>query len=230
MCIVAEQELLRVLRGFFRASAIQHWQVEPSQNIATFIMSERSAQLAELQGMGFHPAACARALQVTNNSLNRAIDWLLSNPDEAAAAASGAAPQLTIFSMGFDESLARRALEQAGGNEQRAITMILNGEVRESPSREPSPPPTLLPPAALQPAAQHTGEFRRTSARPPVRVGLDGSILGEIERYCGAPGDTGRFDGMSCAHGAVIQGDHWSCESPLPQTLKQSASHHQPSF
>ncbi len=31
--------------------------------------------------MGFHPAACERALQLTNGSLDRAIDWLLSNLD-----------------------------------------------------------------------------------------------------------------------------------------------------
>lgn len=41
-------------------------------------MSERSAQIAKLRGMGFHPSACQRALQVTNGSLDRAIDWLLS--------------------------------------------------------------------------------------------------------------------------------------------------------
>jgi uncharacterized UBP type Zn finger protein len=104
-------------------------------------MSDRSAQLAELQGMGFHAAACERALQVTNNSLHRAIDWLLSNPDEVAAAASGSPSPLAIFSMGFDESIVRRALQQAVGDEQRAVALILNGEVRESPSRDASPPP-----------------------------------------------------------------------------------------
>ena len=31
--------------------------------------------------MGFHPAACEHALQLTNGSLDRAIDWLLSNLD-----------------------------------------------------------------------------------------------------------------------------------------------------
>ena len=86
-------------------------------------------QLAELQAMGFHPSACHHALQLTNHSLHRAIDWLLSNPDEAAAAASGAPAQPGIFSMGFDEAVARRAMAQAGGDEARAVAMILNGEV-----------------------------------------------------------------------------------------------------
>jgi uncharacterized UBP type Zn finger protein len=101
-------------------------------------------RIAELQSMGFHPAACSRALQLTNNSLSRAIDWLLSNPDEAAAAASGAPFSAGIMSMGFDLPLVRQALEQTGGDEQRAITLILNGQVvREGASRESSPPPLL---------------------------------------------------------------------------------------
>ena len=185
-------------------------------------MSERSAQLAELQGMGFHPAACERALQLTNNSLHRAIDWLLSNPDEAAAAASGAPPQLTIFTMGFEESIVRRALEQAGGDEQRAIALILNGEVRESPSREPSPPPPR--PVSQQPLTEHTGEFRRTSERPPVRVGLDGSVRGEIDTYCSSTSGHGTL----CAHAGVgtIQSDHWSCNPPPPHSTLLLPSPH----
>jgi hypothetical protein len=50
--------------------------------------------------------------------------------------------------MGFDLPLVRQALEQTGGDEQRAITLILNGEVvLEGASRESSPPPPRpLPP------------------------------------------------------------------------------------
>ena len=92
-------------------------------------MSERSAHLGDLQCMGFPPAACERALQLTNNSLDRAIDWLLSNPAEAAAVASGSDSYTNIFSIGFEESLVRRALEQAGGYEDLAISLILNSEV-----------------------------------------------------------------------------------------------------
>jgi hypothetical protein len=173
-------------------------------------MSERSAQLAELQGMGFPLAACERALQLTNNSLDRAVDWLLSNPAEAAAAASGSDSQLNILSMGFEESLVRRALEQAGGDQERAIALILNSEVRESPSREPSPAPSRPGPAVPQAFVEHTGEFRRSSARPPVRVGLDGSVLGEIQHYCSSQSER---EGMLCTHqSGGIRSDHWSCK------------------
>ncbi len=179
-------------------------------------MSERSAHLAELQGMGFLPAACERALQLTNNSLDRAIDWLLSNPAGAASVASASDSQSTIFSMGFEESLVRRALEQAGGNEERAVALILSSQVRESPSREPSPAPSRPGPSAPQPFVEHTGEFRRSSARPPVRVGRDGSVLGEIEHYCSTQSVRER-EGMPCTHQSLgsIRSDHWSCKHSL---------------
>ena len=118
--------------------------------------------------MGFHAAACERALQVNNNSLHRAIEWLLSNPDQVAAAASG-----SIFSMGFDECIVRRALQQAVGDEQRAVNLILNGEVRESPAatgRDASPPPPRSVAAAQQPPAEHSGEFTITTAMDSPKV------------------------------------------------------------
>jgi hypothetical protein len=139
-------------------------------------MSQRSAHLAELASMGFSPAASQRALQETNNSIHRAIDWLLSHPDEAAAA--------------------------------------------ESDSREPSPPPTRPAAASAQAFLQHSGEYRRTSARPAVRVGLDGIIIACIEHYCSSEQ---RPEGTRCMHSGVIQSDHWSCKC-----LPSSHRHHLP--
>ena len=78
---------------------------------------------------GFPEAACERALTATNGDANRALDWLLANPAEAAAVGSPARP--VIFSLGFDEALVQRALIQAGDNEERAVNLLLNGEVHD---------------------------------------------------------------------------------------------------
>ena len=108
-------------------------------------------------------AACARALQLTNNSLNRAVDWLLSNPDEAAAAlelesreSSSREPSppptrpavqsdrpaptgdaRSIFSMGFPIDQVRRALRRSLGSEALAIELLLSGDAISD--TEPTP-------------------------------------------------------------------------------------------
>ena len=46
-----------------------------------------TAHIEQLQRMGFDPTACARALQLTDNSLTRAIDLLLSNVDQPSGSA-----------------------------------------------------------------------------------------------------------------------------------------------
>ena len=122
-----------------------------------------AAHISELQSMGFHPAACARALQLTNNSLNRAVDWLLSNPDEAAAAlelesreSSSREPSppptrpavqsdrpaptgdaRAIFSMGFPIDQVRRALSRSHDSEALAIDLLLSGDAISD--TEPTP-------------------------------------------------------------------------------------------
>ena len=78
---------------------------------------------------GFPDAACERALTATNGDANRALDWLLANPVEAAAVGLPARP--VIFTLGFDEALVQRALMQAGGNEERAVNLLLNDEVHD---------------------------------------------------------------------------------------------------
>jgi hypothetical protein len=119
-------------------------------------MSDNSAAIAELQGMGFDPAACALALQLNENSLHRAIDHLLSMPeaqsggflsasDEQQSSPREPSPppprpatvhrpppigdERQIFSMGFDVEQVRLALRHTRDNEARAIELLLSGPV-----------------------------------------------------------------------------------------------------
>ncbi len=46
-----------------------------------------------------------------------------------AAFASAAEARAVIYTMGFDHDMVQHALAQAGGNEQLAINLILDGEV-----------------------------------------------------------------------------------------------------
>jgi hypothetical protein len=48
---------------------------------------------------------------------------------EFTSAADAPAARAVIYSMGFDHDMVQHALAQAGGNEQLAINLILNGEV-----------------------------------------------------------------------------------------------------
>jgi hypothetical protein len=48
---------------------------------------------------------------------------------EFASSAGAPAARAVIYSMGFDHDMVQHALAQAGGNEQLAINLILNGEV-----------------------------------------------------------------------------------------------------
>ena len=48
---------------------------------------------------------------------------------EFAYSAGAPAAPAVIYSMGFDHDMVQHALAQAGGNEQLAINLILNGEV-----------------------------------------------------------------------------------------------------
>jgi hypothetical protein len=62
-------------------------------------------------------------------------------------------------------------------------------------------------------ALPHSGEFRKVTARPPVRFSPAGVVFpGRIQHYCnGEDGD----DGLACLHmqanGTAIHQDHWSC-------------------
>jgi hypothetical protein len=50
---------------------------------------------------------------------------------EFATAAGAPAASAVIYSMGFDHDMVQPALAQAGGNQQLAINLILNGEVHD---------------------------------------------------------------------------------------------------
>ncbi len=88
---------------------------------------------------GFPEAACSRALTACQSDVNRALNWLLANPAEVAA--SGQPIRPVIYTMGFDEALVAQALRQAGGNEQLAINLLLNGEVENTASAAPGAAP-----------------------------------------------------------------------------------------
>ncbi len=68
--------------------------------------------------------------------MSRALDWLLANPSEAAAAGLPARP--VIYTMGFDEALVLLAMAQADGSEERAINLLLNGEVNDTAPAAPA--------------------------------------------------------------------------------------------
>ena len=51
---------------------------------------------------------------------------------EFTSAADAPAARAMIYSMGFDHDMVQHALVQAGGNEQLAINLILNGEVHDA--------------------------------------------------------------------------------------------------
>ncbi len=99
-----------------------------SPNPASYIFVA-SLHLPIIALSGFPDAACERALTATNGDANRALDWLLANPVEAAAVGLPARP--VIFSLGFDEALVQRALRHAGDNEERAVNLLLNDEVHD---------------------------------------------------------------------------------------------------
>ena len=132
-------------------------------------MSDNSAAIAELHGMGFDPAACALALQLHENSLHRAIDHLLSMPEAQSGGVLPASdeqqsssrerspppPRLSpasvhrpppvgderpIFSMGFDAEQVRLALRRTGDNETRAIELLLSGPVPPADGPRPGRP------------------------------------------------------------------------------------------
>ena len=69
-------------------------------------------------------------------------------------------------------------------------------------------------------AVPHSGEFRRVTTRPPVRVSLAGVVHPRsITHYCNSEdGD----DGLACLHmaanGSVLHQNHWSCCGMLDES------------
>jgi hypothetical protein len=64
---------------------------------------------------------------------------------EFASAADAPAARAVIYTMGFDHDMVQHALAQAGGNEQLAIDLILNGEVHDTKTASSSAASTAAP-------------------------------------------------------------------------------------
>jgi hypothetical protein len=154
-------------------------------------MSDNSAAMAELQGMGFDSAACALALQLHENSLHRAIDHLLSMPeaqsggdvsasDEQQSSSREPSPppsrpasvlrpppvgdEREIFSMGFDVEQVRLALRHTRDNEARAIELLLSGPV--PPADGPRPAPDRSPPSDWPGTPEEFDDAMRSTRGP----------------------------------------------------------------
>ena len=88
--------------------------------------------------MGFDEALVQRALDRTGGNEQDAIEILISgtgqlHSDESPSSSSSRDAVLpVIYSMGFDDALVRRALASAGGDEQRAVELLLSGGVPSS--------------------------------------------------------------------------------------------------
>ena len=97
--------------------------------------------------MGFDETLVQRALEQADGNEELAIDFIVSGevhdnaaaPTCAATLADNFGPSAIVFSlsssessiytMGFDQRMVQRALEQADGNEELALDFILNGEI-----------------------------------------------------------------------------------------------------
>jgi len=85
--------------------------------------------------MGFDEALVQRALARSGGNEQSAIDMLISGSeqlhldDAPTLSSSRDACVPVIFSMGFDDALVRRALASAGGDEERAVDLLLSGHV-----------------------------------------------------------------------------------------------------
>ena len=95
--------------------------------------------------MGFDEALVQRALDRTGGNEQDAIEILISgtgqlHSDESPSSSSSCDAVLpVIFSMGFDDALVRRALASAGGDEQRAVELLLSGGVPSSEKSSSTP-------------------------------------------------------------------------------------------
>jgi hypothetical protein len=86
--------------------------------------------------MGFDEALVQRALARTGGNEQGAIEILIGGTGQLdlspSLSSSRDASTPVIFSMGFDDALVRSALASAGGDEQRAVELLLSGRVPSS--------------------------------------------------------------------------------------------------
>jgi len=141
--------------------------------------------------MGFDEALVHRALaaaakmaggnQRVVDVSQRAVDILLSGELllHASSSSSLTASLPAIFSMGFDQDLVQRALANAGGDEQRAVDLIISGQVPSgagaSMSASLASAPELchdVPENPLNAAGEMAGRSRYTYPNGDVYDGL----------------------------------------------------------
>jgi hypothetical protein len=86
--------------------------------------------------MGFDEALVQRALAQAGGNEQGAIEILISgqlDPEESPSFSSSRDASLSVvFSMGFDDAMVRRALASAGGDEERAVDLLLSGRLAPS--------------------------------------------------------------------------------------------------
>ncbi len=86
--------------------------------------------------MGFDEALVQRALAQAGGDEQGAIEILISgqlhSEESSSLSSSRDAPLPVIFSMGFDDAMVRRALATTGGDEERAVHLILSGRLAPS--------------------------------------------------------------------------------------------------
>ena len=86
---------------------------------------------------------------------------------------------------------------------------------------------------------EHSGEYRDTSARPPVRYSSEGKLIGDISYHC-EKREKGETDNSTCRHlnvcPTIIPRSHWSCcggidrgsvyciQSPHPGEFRDSSA------
>jgi hypothetical protein len=94
--------------------------------------------------LGFDEALVRRALAQAGGDEQGAIEILISgqlHPEESSSLTSPCvAPLPVIFSMGFGDAMVRRALASTGGDEERAVHLLLSGRLAPSENSSVSAP------------------------------------------------------------------------------------------
>ncbi|GAA0167260.1 cysteine protease [Lithospermum erythrorhizon] len=116
--------------------------------------------VSQLMSMGFNHLHCQKAaINTSNTGVEAAMNWLLShmndpdidapisekvNPDSASSSVDQSQVD-TLLAFGFDEHLARKALQAAGGDVEKATDLIFNNAVPMDCSEASAPVHTELP-------------------------------------------------------------------------------------
>ena len=180
--------------------------------------------------MGFDEALVRRALDRTGGNEQDAIEILISgtgqlHPDESPSLSSSRDAALpVIFSMGFDDALVRRALASAGGDEQRAVELLLSGGVPSSEKsssmsanvRKAVPVGASAPvpaPALGSSASAVIPSSASSSAPPPPAINFATEWLDEDSNVC--PKNV--TYATQCPKGHALAPFDGSGESPVQQ-------------